>query len=214
LATGASGVPGWCPSFEEVPLFDDVPLFGDVPFRTPIDRPQGNAFHAVGARASYCESVCNKMKARVRLEGSPGMASPIERNTRQKAAIREAFERSGRPLSTEEVRLEAERSSRGLGMATVYRSIKALLDAGWLSVVEVPGRLPLYEIAGKGHHHHFSCTQCDRVYELEGCTKVHAKLPRGFKASGHEVTLYGTCAPCSAKTKTRGAAALRNGPLR
>jgi Fur family ferric uptake transcriptional regulator len=128
---------------------------------------------------------------------------PTERNTRQKAAIREAFERSGRPLSTEEVRLEADRSSRGLGMATVYRSIKALLDAGWLSVVEVPGRSPLYEIAGKGHHHHFSCTQCERVYELEGCTKVNANLPRGFKATGHELTLYGICATCSAGAKGR-----------
>jgi Fur family ferric uptake transcriptional regulator len=140
------------------------------------------------------------------------MASP--RNTRQKTAIREAFERSGRPLSTEEVRLEAERSSRGLGMATVYRSIKALVDAGWLSIVEVPGRSPLYEIAGKGHHHHFSCTLCDRVYELEGCAKVHAELPRGFKASGHELTFYGACADCSAKAKPKAVAAAREKALR
>ncbi len=121
------------------------------------------------------------------------------RNTRQKQAIREAFERAGRPLSTEEVHGEATRASRGLGMATVYRSIRSLLDDGWLSVVEVPGRSPLYEVAGKGHHHHFSCTACDRVYELEGCASVSAKLPRGFKASGHELTFYGTCSACSAK---------------
>jgi Fur family ferric uptake transcriptional regulator len=120
----------------------------------------------------------------------------VERNTRQKQAIREAFERSDRPLSTDEVHREAERASRGLGMATVYRSIKALLDDGWLSVVEVPGRNPLYEVAGKGHHHHFSCTNCERVYELEGCATVNAKLPRGFKATGHDVTFYGTCARC------------------
>jgi Fur family ferric uptake transcriptional regulator len=124
------------------------------------------------------------------------MKATVERNTRQKQAIREAFERSDRPLSTDEVHREAERASRGLGMATVYRSIKALLDDGWLSVVEVPGRNPLYEVAGKGHHHHFSCTNCERVYELEGCATVNAKLPRGFKATGHDVTFYGTCARC------------------
>jgi Fur family ferric uptake transcriptional regulator len=139
------------------------------------------------------------------LEGCDRMASPSERKTRQKAAIREAFERSGRPLSTEEVRLEAERSSRGLGLATVYRSIKALVDAGWLAVVEIPGRLPFYEIAGKGHHHHFACTQCARVYELEGCANVSSKLPRGFKPAGHELTLFGTCAVCSLETKPRRA---------
>jgi Fur family ferric uptake transcriptional regulator len=124
------------------------------------------------------------------------MKATIERNTRQKQAIREAFERSDRPLSTDEVHREAERTSRGLGMATVYRSIKALLDDGWLSIVEVPGRNPLYEVAGKGHHHHFSCTNCERVYELEGCATVNAKLPPGFKATGHDVTFYGTCARC------------------
>ena len=127
------------------------------------------------------------------------MKPVIERNTRQKQAIREAFERVGRPLSTEEVHLEAERTSRGLGMATVYRSIRSLLDDGWLSVVEVPGRNPLYEVAGKGHHHHFSCTACARIYELEGCATVDAKLPRGFKASNHDLTFYGTCAACSLK---------------
>ena len=124
------------------------------------------------------------------------MKAGIERNTRQKQAIREAFERSDRPLSTDEVHREAERASRGLGMATVYRSIKSLLDDGWLSIVEVPGRNALYEVAGKGHHHHFSCTACERVYELEGCATVNAKLPRGFKTTGHDVTFYGTCAAC------------------
>jgi Fur family ferric uptake transcriptional regulator len=129
------------------------------------------------------------------------MKATIERNTRQKQAIRETFERNDRPLSTDEVHREAARSSRGLGMATVYRSIKALLDDGWLSVVEVPGRNPLYEVAGKGHHHHFSCTACERVYELEGCATVNAKLPRGFKTTGHDVTFYGTCAACTPGTR-------------
>ncbi len=137
------------------------------------------------------------------------MKAVIERNTRQKQAIREAFERVGRPLSTDEVHGEAQRASRGLGMATVYRSIRALLDDGWLSVVEVPGRNPLYEVAGKEHHHHFSCTACGRIFELEGCATIDAKLPRGFKASNHELTFYGTCASCSLKRAGRVIPALR-----
>lgn len=131
------------------------------------------------------------------------MKATMERNTRQKQAIREAFERNDRPLSTDEVHREAERHSHGLGMATVYRSIKALLEDGWLAIVEVPGRSPLYEVSGKGHHHHFSCSSCERVYELEGCATVNAKLPRGFKTTSHDVTFYGTCARCAASAKTR-----------
>jgi Fur family ferric uptake transcriptional regulator len=149
------------------------------------------------------------MKAAAGARNAAAMRAVIERNTRQKQAIRQAFERVGRPLSTEEVHLEAQRSSRGLGMATVYRSIKALVEAGWLSIVEVPGRNPLYEIAGKDHHHHFSCTACERVYELEGCATVNVKLPRGFRAASHELTFYGTCANCALRPKPAVPAAKR-----
>ncbi len=126
-----------------------------------------------------------------------------ERNTRQKQAIRAAFERTDRPLSTDEVYREAERESRGLGMATVYRSLRTLVDEGWLSIVEVPGRNALYERSGKGHHHHFSCETCDRVYELDECASVEAALPRGFRAKSHEVTFYGVCADCSAAARKK-----------
>jgi len=124
-------------------------------------------------------------------------ARPAARNTRQKRAIRDVFERAERPLSTDEIFEEAHGTIRSLGIATVYRSIRALLDEGWLAAVEVPGRTPLYERAGKQHHHHFVCTACTRVYELDGCSsEVRGDLPRGFRATGHDVTIYGECAPC------------------
>jgi Fur family ferric uptake transcriptional regulator len=121
----------------------------------------------------------------------------VERNTRQKRAIRQALQGAGRPLSTEEVFAAAQREIDGLGIATVYRSIRSLLDDGWLAPVEVPGKGTLYELAGKGHHHHFSCTSCHRVYELDGCDSgVSVRLPKGFRATRHEVTIYGVCAAC------------------
>jgi Fur family ferric uptake transcriptional regulator len=117
---------------------------------------------------------------------------PVARNTRQKRAIRAVFERAERPLSADEIFAEAQ-----VGLATVYRAIRTLLDEGWLTAVEVAGRPPLYERAGKQHHHHFVCTACARVYELAGCSsEIRAELPRGFRATGHEVTFYGECAAC------------------
>ena len=124
-------------------------------------------------------------------------AQPAARNTRQKRAIRAVFERAERPLSTDEIYAEAHGAIQSLGIATVYRSIRVLLDEGWLTAVEVPGRTPLYERAGKQHHHHFVCTLCARVYELDGCSsEVRGDLPRGFRATGHDVTMYGECATC------------------
>lgn len=121
----------------------------------------------------------------------------MERNTRQRGAIRRVFQRADRPLSTGEV-LEGARSEvSGLGIATVYRNIRTLLDEGWLVPVELPGIAPRYELHGKPHHHHFHCRHCDRVLEVNGCvTTLQALAPRGFLLEQHDIVLYGTCADC------------------
>jgi Fur family transcriptional regulator, ferric uptake regulator len=123
----------------------------------------------------------------------------MERDTRQRRAIRTALEESGRPLSTQEVLQLARQSSPSLGTATVYRTLKSLVEEGWLAVVEVPGEAPRYERAGKGHHHHFHCRGCGRLFELEGCPDGLRHLtPLGFSLEAHEVVLYGRCGVCTA----------------
>lgn len=121
----------------------------------------------------------------------------MERHTRQRAAIRETFAAAARPLSMQEVHLAARRQARGLGIATVYRTVKALVESGALQVVELPGEPPRYEPAGMDHHHHFHCRGCDRVYDIEGCPgQLRALLPRNFRLERHELVLYGQCATC------------------
>jgi Fur family ferric uptake transcriptional regulator len=126
------------------------------------------------------------------------MRNPSPRNTRQKQAIRSAFEEANRPLSPEEALVEAQRHYKNLGVATVYRNIKNLVMDGWLEAVSLPGEAMRYEVAGKAHHHHFHCQDCGKMYELEGCSsQALPRLPRGFKVTGHEFLLYGLCARCS-----------------
>lgn len=123
----------------------------------------------------------------------------MERDTQQRRAIRAAFEEAGRPLSPQEVLDIAKRRSPGLGIATVYRTIKSLGEVGLLTQVDLPGETPRFETTGKTHHHHFHCRQCDRVYELEGCPEGLARMtPTGFSLEAHEVVLYGRCASCAA----------------
>jgi Fur family ferric uptake transcriptional regulator len=121
----------------------------------------------------------------------------MERNTRQRDAIRQVFEENDRPLGPQEVLDAAQEYRPGLGIATVYRTPKALTEEGWLTPVELPGEPQRYEIAGKGHHHHFRCRGCDRVFEIDGClTNLKQLVPRGFRIDRHEVVLYGTCRTC------------------
>jgi Fur family transcriptional regulator, ferric uptake regulator len=127
-----------------------------------------------------------------------GSSTAVLRNTRQRRAIRDAFETSGRPLAAEEVQKLASEGVSGLGIATVYRNIRTLVDEGWLVPVELPGENPRYELAGKGHHHHFHCRACGKVFELEGCVPTVAALaPKGFQVTDHEVVLYGACVACA-----------------
>jgi Fur family transcriptional regulator, ferric uptake regulator len=124
--------------------------------------------------------------------------SPV-RSTRQRLAIRQSFRDADRPLSPVELQLIAGHKIRGLGIATVYRNIRNLLEEGWLIPVELPGEPPRYEIAGKHHHHHFRCNACGCVFELEGCASPQAAstVPPGFHVSGHSVVLYGVCRHCA-----------------
>jgi Fur family transcriptional regulator, ferric uptake regulator len=121
----------------------------------------------------------------------------MERDTRQRRAIRAVMEQAGRPLSPKEVLSASRRRVRTLGMATVYRTLNALLAEGELVEVQLPGEPPRYELSGKQHHHHFFCDACDRVYEVEGCPGAMTGLvPAGFELERHELVLYGRCAAC------------------
>lgn len=119
------------------------------------------------------------------------------RKTRQRAAIRDALETTGRPMSPEDVLSAAQKQVKGLGIATVYRNLKSLVEEGWLVTVELPGQPARYELAGKAHHHHFHCRECGQVFELHGCVERLAELvPPGYVMSGHDLLLYGLCTAC------------------
>ena len=127
-----------------------------------------------------------------------------ERQTRQRQAIRDAIGDAGVPLSPREILASAQARVDGIGMATVYRTLKLLADAGVVQAVEIPGESPRYELAGKGHHHHFYCNGCGKVFEVEGCPGDFSDLtPKGFRLDNHELVLFGRCAPCVSKRDRR-----------
>ena len=124
----------------------------------------------------------------------------MERNTRQRHAIRHALEQAGRPLSPHELLAASQSEVPGLGIATVYRAIKSLLEEKEIVEVPMPGAIPRYESAHTEHHHHFHCRSCDKVYEVANCpVDLRQGIPKGFKVEGHDLTITGLCAVCAKK---------------
>lgn len=123
----------------------------------------------------------------------------MERNTRQRNAIREAIASAGRPLLPQEVLDAAQVQVPGLSIATVYRNLKGLQEEGELRSVTLPGENPRFELACDSHHHHFQCLNCQRVFDVHACPGDLSRLaPPGFRVEAHDLTLYGRCQECAA----------------
>jgi Fur family transcriptional regulator, ferric uptake regulator len=123
----------------------------------------------------------------------------MQRKTSQRAAIEEVFRVADRPLGIEEILQQGRTRVESLNQATVYRNLKLLVEQGWLKPVSHPAMGTLYERAGKGHHHHFHCHDCNRVFELPGCTlNQQTAAPQGFIVEEHDVFLFGVCPSCAA----------------
>jgi len=121
----------------------------------------------------------------------------MARRTAQRAAIRKVLEEAGRPLGPAEILKAAQLFVPRLGLTTVYRTVNALVDEGWLAPVELPGEAARYELAGKAHHHHFRCRRCDGVFDVTGCAEgLDVLVPKGFALQGHAIVLYGMCEQC------------------
>ncbi len=127
----------------------------------------------------------------------------MRRDTQQRDAIRKALANAGRPLSVNEVFELAQNTVAGLGIATVYRNLKALQLEGWIAQVDLPGQPPRWEPAPENHHHHFLCRTCDKLFEIHACPEgLRRLLPEGYTLEEHDILLRGQCDACTENTNS------------
>lgn len=123
------------------------------------------------------------------------------RQTKQRNAILGSIRSAEGPLSIAQIHGRAGEKIPRLGIATVYRAVKALREDGEIVAVDLPGEEPRYEAADIGHHHHFCCRACGQTYDLGVCPVGIPRgtmLPGGYTVEDHSLTLYGRCAACEA----------------
>lgn len=124
---------------------------------------------------------------------------PRPKGTRQRQVIGRLLQDAEGPLSVPELHQRALSELPKLGVATVYRTLKLLQEQGAAHMVTLDGE-NLYEASGRGHHHHFACRRCQRVFTLHTCPVVLPAgtiYPGGFVIEAHELTLYGLCPDCA-----------------
>lgn len=130
---------------------------------------------------------------------NPPLQSVGQRQTRQRDAILAVIQKSQGPLTVPEIHRKARRSLKQLGIATVYRTVKLLVEAEQIHAVILPDGETRFE-STVGHHDHFRCRLCNQVFDLHCCPMdlpVGTILPEGFRIEDHELTLYGTCPKCT-----------------
>lgn len=119
------------------------------------------------------------------------------RRTRQREAVRAALEAASRPLRADEVHLLARQNVPELGLATVYRTLKLLVEEGELAEVKLRSGATRYEPVQREHDSYFLCDSCSRAFPVDTAIASDLALPAGFRMRRRELTLLGTCPTCS-----------------
>jgi Fur family ferric uptake transcriptional regulator len=123
--------------------------------------------------------------------------------TPRQAIIRLVAPRSDH-FSAQEVWDEVRGQHRGIGRATVFRTLDLLAELGVLNRIHTGDSCHRYTVCDTRHHHHLMCVACGQVMPLEA-SGIEQQIRRmageaGFELLTHHLELIGRCASCRQQT--------------
>ncbi len=128
---------------------------------------------------------------------------PQRRTTRQRIAISEFLAHADDFRTAQQIHEQLRAGGDGVGLATVYRTLQTMTEAGDVDMVRTQeGESAYRRCATHGHHHHLVCRCCGRTEEITAkvveawATTIAAQ--HGFTDVTHDVELHGLCERCSA----------------
>jgi Fur family transcriptional regulator, ferric uptake regulator len=122
------------------------------------------------------------------------------KSTKQREAIVEMFFGLDRHISVEDLLMEVRSKRPNVGYATVYRTLKLLVELGFALERHFGGadQSTLYDpLYGRDEHYHLICQDCHHIIEFEdndldnAAAAVAARL--GFRVSHQRLEIYGIC---------------------
>ncbi|QEY31509.1 transcriptional repressor [Synechococcus sp. RSCCF101] len=121
--------------------------------------------------------------------------------------ILEALERSEDEVSGQALHRALADAGHGMGLATVYRHLRALQQQGRIRCRVLPNGEALYAPVDRDRHH-ITCVDCGRSEPLAGCPIEEVHLPhaehQGYRMLFHTLEFYGLCEPCRRRQEQGG----------
>jgi Fur family ferric uptake transcriptional regulator len=125
------------------------------------------------------------------------------KRSEQREAILEAFLRTDRHLSIDDLLRLAQKRRPEVGRTTVYRTLKLLQSAGLASELVLQGETRFEREHNRRHHDHFICKTCGAIFEFSSdeIEKIQDEVAEslGFVIEGHRHQIFGSCRDCVAK---------------
>jgi Fur family transcriptional regulator, ferric uptake regulator len=131
----------------------------------------------------------------------PGPAAvPGGRPTRQRRAVAEVLGTFSDFRSAQEIHELLAQGGETVGLATVYRTLQRLAEAGEVDVLRTEDGEAIYRRCSPAHHHHLVCRVCGATVEVEGpaverWTRAIAE-EHGYADVSHTLEIFGVCGGC------------------
>jgi Fur family transcriptional regulator, ferric uptake regulator len=131
----------------------------------------------------------------------PGPAAvPGGRPTRQRRAVAEVLGTFSDFRSAQEIHELLAQRGEAVGLATVYRTLQRLAEAGEVDVLRTEDGEAIYRRCSPAHHHHLVCRACGATVEVEGpaverWTRAIAE-EHGYADVSHTLEIFGVCDSC------------------
>ena len=123
------------------------------------------------------------------------------RSTKQRQAVLSALDGATSFSTAQELHESLRAQGTKVGLATVYRSLQLMADAGEVDVVRSDSGEAFYRRCSAQHHHHLICRACGRTVEVSGpaveewADRVAAE--NDFSDVSHSLELFGVCHSCA-----------------
>lgn len=123
--------------------------------------------------------------------------------TSQREALLRTMYENSEHFSPEQLcaKLKESFGEDSIGIATVYRTLNLLEEAGMVTSISFGAAGKKYELANKPHHDHLICKKCGKIIEFSNdlIEKEQILIAKryNFKLDGHIQQLYGRCAACA-----------------